>query len=575
MTVDGTINSLFHKKRLSLGDLQKSELWVDLQTLFNQGITHPRQLLFHYKNKLTNIPLCACGNKLEWNADFKKYREYCSRACTAHFTIATKKENNLKKLGVEWHTQTKEWKEKVIQTSVEKFGAEHFSKTQEFKNSVTATNLEKYGVEYASQNKDIMQKIHNTNLEKYGTQNYFASTDARTKIAQTVLDRYGVVNPQSNSHVRQNYINSMISKYGEASPLKVKAIVSKMVNSRRAKLWAPDILAKLDDHDWLTEQNSTITVNELANNIGISPSQLCKIYHQHNIPIQRHAKTELERKITNFFIQKGIKVIANDRVVLCPKEIDIFFPDYNLGIEINGAYWHSTQFKKDKNYHLNKTIHANENGIELLQYWDWELEDKWDIAISTISHKLGLSTKLYARKLYLVSVSDNEKNEFLNKSHIQGTCQSKINIGLCDENKRLIMLGTFGKSRFSKTHTWELLRLASLPFFNVVGGASRILHTFFEHHMNQNDKIISYCHRRFSSGGVYKALSFNVKHITGPGFVYTHKGEYAGSRNQWQKHMLHEKLKIFSPSLSENANMENNGYYRLWDCGQIVFEKQK
>ena len=30
----------------------------------------------------------------------------------------------------------------------------------------------------------------------------------------------------------------------------------------------------------------------------------------------------------------------------------------------------------------------------------------------------------------------------------------------------------------------------------------------------------------------------------------------------------------FNPDLSEKANMENNGYSRLFDCGNIIFTKE-
>ena len=35
------------------------------------------------------------------------------------------------------------------------------------------------------------------------------------------------------------------------------------------------------------------------------------------------------------------------------KELDIFIPEHNLAIEINGIYRHSDKFKDEK-YHINK-----------------------------------------------------------------------------------------------------------------------------------------------------------------------------------------------------------------------------
>jgi hypothetical protein len=53
--------------------------------------------------------------------------------------------------------------------------------------------------------------------------------------------------------------------------------------------------------------------------------------------------------------------------------------------------------------------------------------------------------------------------------------------------------------------------------------------------------------------------------------VYTKAGRLVGSRNAWQKHKLKDKLLVFDPQKSEVENMKQNGYYRAFDSGQIVF----
>jgi hypothetical protein len=61
------------------------------------------------------------------------------------------------------------------------------------------------------------------------------------------------------------------------------------------------------------------------------------------------------------------------------EEIDIFVPSKRVGFEFNGLYWHSTRivsgsgeliFVRHQNYHLNKQIHAKENGIDLFFLWE-------------------------------------------------------------------------------------------------------------------------------------------------------------------------------------------------------------
>ena len=45
----------------------------------------------------------------------------------------------------------------------------------------------------------------------------------------------------------------------------------------------------------------------------------------------------------------------------------------------------------------------------------------------------------------------------------------------------------------------------------------------------------------------------------------------AGTRYQFQKHTLQTKLENFNKDLTETENMKLNGYFRAWDCGQLVF----
>ena len=54
-------------------------------------------------------------------------------------------------------------------------------------------------------------------------------------------------------------------------------------------------------------------------------------------------------------------------------------------------------------------------------------------------------------------------------------------------------------------------------------------------------------------------------------YFYTKNYSHLFSRNQFQKHLLQQKLKKFDPKLSEWENMQLNGYDRIWDCGNLVF----
>ena len=43
-------------------------------------------------------------------------------------------------------------------------------------------------------------------------------------------------------------------------------------------------------------------------------------------------------------------------------------------------------------------------------------------------------------------------------------------------------------------------------------------------------------------------------------------------RYNYRKNILKDKLDTFDSSLTEYQNMINNGYDRIWDCGNLKYE---
>lgn len=87
-----------------------------------------------------------------------------------------------------------------------------------------------------------------------------------------------------------------------------------------------------------------------------------------------------------------------------PKEIDIYIPELNLGIEYNGSYFHSENFnKKFKYHHKWKYLKSLENNINLLFIWDFENLEEWKIKL--LSYK---------------EIPENFKISFSNQNYVIG-----------------------------------------------------------------------------------------------------------------------------------------------------------
>ena len=84
--------------------------------------------------------------------------------------------------------------------------------------------------------------------------------------------------------------------------------------------------------------------------------------------------------------------------------------------------------------------------------------------------------------------------------------------------------------------------------------------------------MISYANRRFSNGEVYQKLGFSLKGESGVNYFYFKDSLKLESRNKYQKHKLKNILEYYNPNESEHINMFKNGYRRIFDCGNLVFE---
>jgi len=293
-----------------------------------------------------------------------------------------------------------------------------------------------------------------------------------------------------------------------------------------------------------------------------------------------------EQEIVNFIKEITDNIITNSREIIPPKELDIFLPEHNLAIEYNGLMFHSRGISKvpmfntptlDKNIHLDKTNSCEAKGIHLLHIFEneWREPKLKSIWQSIIRNKLGAAkNKIGARKLAFATKEQllKKSKAFIDENHLQGGgAVGPIRYGLVDSSGELLALMTFGKSRFSDAD-YELIRFAIKKDWSIPGAASRLLKAFERDYPQK--KIVSYANRRWSNGNLYKALGFELKHISAPNFYVFKPGNFQlWHRVSFQKHKLKEKLAYFDPNQTAEWNVFQNGYRKIYDSGNYVFIK--
>lgn len=259
----------------------------------------------------------------------------------------------------------------------------------------------------------------------------------------------------------------------------------------------------------------------------------------------------------------------SDRTQLDGLELDLYEPNKQLAVEVNGVHWHTTEFGKTRSSHLYKTELCESQGITLLHFWDSEVTKQRGLVESMIAAKLGISgTKIYARRTRIREVPSEVAFSFLKDNHLQGPVPASVRLGLY-YNEELVSLMTFAKPRYTRRYHWELMRFCNKAGAHVVGGASKLLAAFRKEH---DGSIVSYANRRFSKGGLYESLGFVRIGESAPNYWYVKNGAIRYSRTQCQKHKLKSLLgNGFDENLSEVENMRMNAYYQLFDCGNYVY----
>ena len=500
--------------RTNVKKLLTDELVKLLNIDKNKEINAQLFCLYHDLKYDLEIKCPVCGNIRKFVSFRLGFKSACGASC------AMKSENYKEKMKNKYggtNFQREDIRDKCKTTLKERYGVENPGQSEQIRNKVKQTNLELYGVENPGQSEHIKNKIKTAMQERYGVEHFSKCPEFGIKFRTTMQKRYGVNNPLQLEQIRNKVKQTHLEKYGVEHITQT----SKFKNSlgKRQKLKAFNRILGLTKVKPLFkfEEYLNCTANHLyqcqkCNNIfedniddGSEPScTVCKPKFISNIQLE----------IEQFLTLNKINFIRNDRTQICPKEIDIFIPSYNLGIEINGLYWH----KNDKKRSLEKLELCQNKGITLIQIFEDEILLKKNIIFSRLSSLLNLNNTLYGRKCEIKEISNKQANDFFNKNHLQGGVNAKVAVGLFFD-KKLVAAMSFGTSRFIKTNKpWELLRFASLLNNNVVGGANKLFQWFLKEH--SPNKIISYADRRWSNGNLYYNLGFTLSKISQPNYFY-------------------------------------------------------
>lgn len=459
--------------------------------------------------------------------------------------------------------------ERTRKTNMDKWGVPYTTQTENMKSRTKQTMLERYGVEHALQVKEFSDKAKNTTQERYGVEHISLSHDYRagrvdwheTKYVHSAKEALELMEPDEDgvSVGLLNLLRLLVDK-GDYEFFTLNTIADEVLGLNRWYFTNPPYRVEID---------GTLIVTNRRGEQGEVADFIASLIGE-----------EFEQDKFYPFMNR--------------QQLDIFVPSHKFAVEFNGTYWHSnegrgiTKADKTPEYHANKTRMARDSGITLMHIWeyDWKKPNKQAIIKSQIKYHLNrIDQRLYARNLEVRAVGSKEERSFLELNHIQGYVASSEKYGLYDGNT-LVALMTFGKRRFDSEQGWELLRFATLLNTSVAGGASKLLSHFAKQH--KGDKLLSYANNDFAYTGdksLYSNLGFTYVRTTVPGYRWVNTQGDIVSRYKVQVHKLKAftagemtepfpgALPDFSDTDTESTYMVRNWYYKVYDAGNDVYER--
>lgn len=411
------------------------------------------------------------------------------------------------------------------------------------------TCLKKYGVKYTWQAEEIKERIGDTLEKKYGTRNVREIDEVNEQIKQTCLKKYGGETPFHNQEIQEKATATLCEHYGRRSS--TTKLSKKAIEVFSSKENFRDFLLSIP-----YEKRS---LYEIEKRLEYSGALFCRYYHKYNlenIPYKNSNHSRYEEEICDLLKTMNIPFEKGNRKILQGQEIDIYLPDYALGIEFNGSYWHDDEHHP-KNYHQEKSLKAKEKGIFIYHIWEDEWKNKKDIIIGQLKELINQSIKIKAQDTEIRQITAQECYSFLNDNWIQGFSFATFYYGLYYK-EQLIACMTFEYNSLGKFNSVELLCFCNKKDFIVMDGANKIFEKFLEDNPEINT-VISYCDISKTKDDLY----YDLKMLP----IGTIPPHY-----RWIDQKTNNFISQYTSQMeNENKIMRSKGYVKNYDCGSYKF----
>ena len=394
---------------------------------------------------------------------------------------------------------------------------DYWKKRQE---RIIKTNLERYGTKTPAQNKDIAQKMKDTCAKD---PNHWEKRNEKSK--QTCLEKYGVENPYNIKEIQKKSILTKREKLFKSF---------EQYKNKWVPLFTLDEFKNVNIKETYLKYKCSLCNNEFEYCFKNEKILINSIIPK-NIPYcpkcfeKRHGQSFSEQDIISFLkLLTNEEILENTKKFTNPYELDIVVPSKKFAIEFNGNYWHSIKIRSDKFYHLNKIKMCENVNIKLMHIfeYDWENKNKRHILKNKIMDYLEIYNNIDSSKLNIKrDINKETVKEFINLNSLNDDINYTSNIALF-YNNNLVSLLLLNENNIVNYASCLSLKNDLELMINEIKNYSTIRMTL-NYAYDNHEKV--------------KKLGFNLVDVIEPKIINFYKID--------------------------------DDKYKLYDCGNLVFEK--
>lgn len=244
---------------------------------------------------------------------------------------------------------------------------------------------EQYGVDNVFQLKEIKEKRNKIMMERYGDTIPLRIKEINKQMHETMCEKYGVPHALQNKELREKAVQTTFDHYGVDNIFQLR---TELMDRSNKKL--NEIFRSQEVFTNFLKENNIHSVKDICEyaKCSIYPVYQRLNYYNYEYDFENVASS-YEYELLEFIKSIGIQNIDDhNRDILNGQEIDVYLPDYRLGLEFNGDYWHSDLFKL-ANYHQNKSLLAESKNAYILHIFEHDWVDNEDITKALIKNLVG------------------------------------------------------------------------------------------------------------------------------------------------------------------------------------------